>query len=173
MQVLAIFESVPIPKSWCNFLVASNGATSIDGNSSKLSFYEDRKRMLKIRNLSNVILIGGNTLKNYPYHKLEKTILVSSKNKKSDFKNIKIFNFSPLELLEYASNTYSPAFLIEGGVNFITPLIKAKCLETIFLGRSVYEGDDNFFDEGILKENYHLSETFGFADGALETWHCL
>lgn len=173
MQILAIFKAVPIPKSWSNFLVASNGASSLNGNSSNLSFYEDRKRLNNIRELSSVILIGGKTLRNYPYHKLDKTILVSSVEEKSKFPNIQIFNFSPEKLLEYASTNYSPPFLIEGGINFICPLIQIKYIETIFLSRSKAIGDDNFFDEELFKKNYRQVDNFEFCEGTLETWNFL
>ena len=168
-----MFNAVPIPKSWSNFLVASNGASSLNGNSSNLTFYEDRMRMTNIREISSVILIGGKTLRNYPYHKLDKTILVSSREEKSVFPNIQIFNFSPAKLLEYASINYSPPFLIEGGINFINPLIQIKYIETIFLSRSKAIGDDNFFDEVLLKKNYRQVDNLEFREGTLETWNFL
>jgi dihydrofolate reductase len=166
-------SSVNLSKSWSNLLLANNGATSLKGNSSKIAFHEDRERVRKIRDLSSVILIGGNTLRTYPYQKMDKQILVSSRREVGTFKNIHFFNLSPLDLLEYATKRYSSPLLIEGGVNFVKPLIQNRRLETLFLGRSNTSGDDNFFDEDILEKNYHLVYVTEYNQGRLETWSCL
>ncbi|MEY2663219.1 MAG: hypothetical protein RIR35_27, partial [Actinomycetota bacterium] len=88
-----------------NILVASNGATTLNGKSSGLRTLEDAQRFHMIRKLAKAVLIGGNTYRSEPYNKSPIPVFVSSKTlAETSTSKLNIKNATPIKLLQAALN---------------------------------------------------------------------
>lgn len=158
-----------------NLIIGSNGATTLAGSSYGLSFPADKERMQIIRGLAGAILVGGNTYRSEPYQKLAKPVLVSSSKADSLPKPIhgEVLQYSPIELAEYALEKYQSPILIEGGRDFLLPLLKSGKIKRMYLTISKTKGDDRFVNHAELIDGMHLQEKILDSDGIFEVWEKL
>ncbi len=154
-----------------NILVASNGATTLNGKSSGLRTLEDAQRFHMIRKLAKAVLIGGNTYRSEPYGKSPIPVFVSSKTlAETSTSKLNIKNATPITLLEAALSQVGSPVIIEGGPRFLNPLITSRSINSLFISRVPKSGDGDFFDESELKRNYHLVESEIINDTVFEIW---
>lgn len=158
-----------------NLIIGSNEATTLAGSSFGLSFPADKERMQIIRGRAGVILVGGNTYRSEPYQKLEKPVLVASSQADSLPKPLRgeILPLSPVELAEYALAKYQPPILIEGGRDFLVPLLKARKINMMYLTISESEGDDRFINYQEITSGMTLQERLSNPEGTFEIWKLL
>lgn len=154
-----------------NILVASNGATTLNGNSSGLRTIEDAQRFHVIRKLAKAVLVGGNTYRSEPYSKSPIPVFVSSKTlAETSTSKLNIKNATPIKLLESALSQVGSPVIIEGGPRFLNQLITSKLINSLFITRVPKSGDGDFFDESELKSNYQLVESEFINDTVFEIW---
>lgn len=151
---------------WANLVVAANGATSRAGRSKGLSFPEDRVRFHSLRSQAKALLIGGATFRNEPYSDSPLDLYVATRA--GDGTDRK-YSVTPTELVAIALSEAGHPLLIEGGVNFLRPLLEKALIDTFFLTRSEKLGDGDYFDESLLT-NYHRVTVSEFSSGILESW---
>lgn len=138
-----------------NILIGANGATTLDEKSSPLRTAEDGARFHAIRKLAKVVLIGGNTFRSEPYQKSALPVMVSSNTLTPRTEaNLVISKLPPQILISEALDKFSSPILIEGGPQFVTPLLREKLIDLFLISRSPACGDGNFFPVELLEENY-------------------
>jgi hypothetical protein len=155
-----------------NLIIGTNGATTLEGSSYGLSFPADKEQMLKIRGIAGAILVGGTTYRSEPYQSLDKPVLVSS-TKVTELSNPRfgeILNLSPLDLADYALERFPSPVLVEGGRDFLLPLLKARKISRMYLTVSETSGDDRFVEYSQLTSGMHLKERNKVTEGAFEVW---
>lgn len=154
-----------------NLLLAKNGATTIKGHSAGLRTREDGERFHEIRKSAKAALIGGNTFRNEPYNKSVIPVFVSSNTlPEQNTRNLQISKLSPEELLAVAIETVGVPVIVEGGPNFLAPLLASKAIDRFYISRVLISGDDNYFSEQLLQVNYKKIESFSKNETTFETW---
>jgi len=152
-----------------NLILAENGATALNGSSRFLSPKADRERFQLLRSQSDVILIGGRTYRSEPYRGISIPLLVASRSVREVAPGVEFHNCSPVELISIAKTQYQ-SILIEGGVDFLSGVIKAKVIDEIFLTRVKISGDGKLFDEEDLKQNYRMASEEVLDGLSFERW---
>jgi len=155
-----------------NLIIGKNGATTLEGSSYGLSFPADKEQMLKIRGIAGAILVGGATYRSEPYQSLDKPVLVSS-TQGEDLPKPRlgeILNLSPVDLADYALKSYPSPVLVEGGRDFLLPLLKSRKISKMYLTVSETSGDDRFVDYFQLTAGMKLKERTKFPEGIFEVW---
>lgn len=143
-----------------NFLVGANFATCSAGSSKALSFPADRRQFHALRARASAILIGGATYRAEPYLSTTRPLLVATRDPGAVTNANPTTEFmaaAPSDLVEIALQRFNPPLLIEGGVSFITPLLRARLIDELHLTRSQIQGDSHFFEIDLLAQ-YRLSE---------------
>ena len=158
-----------------NLIMGSNEATTLAGSSFGLSFTADKERMLIIRGQAGAILVGGNTYRSEPYQKLDKPVLVASSQADSLSRPLlgEILPLSPVELAEYALAKYQSPILIEGGRDFLVPLLNARKINMMYLTISKIAGDDRFIKYQEITSGMTLQERSFNPEGTFEIWNLL
>ncbi len=158
-----------------NLIIGSNEATTLAGSSFGLSFPADKERMQIIRGQAGAILVGGNTYRSEPYQRLEKPVLVASSQTDSLPRPLlgEILPLSPVELAEYALAKYPSPILIEGGRDFLVPLLKARKINKMYLTISKIAGDDRFIKYQEITSGMNLQERLCNSEGTFEIWNLL
>ncbi len=158
-----------------NLIIGSNDATTLAGSSHGLSFPADKERMQIIRGQAGAILVGGATYRSEPYQRLEKPVLVSSSHAEALPKPMRgeILSMSPVELAEYALKKYQPPILVEGGRDFLLPLLKSRKINKMYLTISNTEGDDRFIKYEEITYGMTLQERVSSPEGTFEIWNLL
>lgn len=151
---------------WANLVVATNGATTLTGRSKGLSFPEDREQFHSLRSQAKAILIGGATFRTEPYKSSPLPLYIATRHGNRARRQ---YSVSPQELVEIASREVGSPLLIEGGVNFLKPLLVESIVDTFFLTRSKVLGDGDFFAETLLARYQRIAST-EFNAGVLERW---
>ena len=155
-----------------NLIIGKNGTTTLEGSSYSLSFPADKEQMQKIRGMASAILVGGTTYRSEPYQSLDKPVLVSSTQGEELPKPRfgEILNLSPGDLADYALERFPPPVLVEGGRDFLLPLLKARKISKMYLTVSETSGDDRFVDYLQLTNGMTLRERTKFPEGIFEVW---
>jgi len=156
-----------------NLVIAANGATTMAGRSAPLSSASDRQRFHQIRSEARSIAIGGNTYRSELYGKTKLPILVATRQVPHEGESeglVRFLNNSPAEVIGIALSEYGEPVLVEGGVNFLQPLIEQRLIDTFYLTRSRKSGDGNFLDFSLLDSNYQLADTEHFEENDFEVW---
>ena len=156
-----------------NLVVAENGATTMAGRSAPLSSASDRQRFHQIRSKARSIAIGGNTYRSELYGKTKLPVLVATRqapHKGESEGLVRFLNNSPAEVIGIALSEYGEPVLVEGGVNFLQPLIEQRLIDTFYLTRSRKSGDGDFLDPSLLNSNYQLVDTEHFEENDFEVW---
>lgn len=154
-----------------NLLIAQNGATTIKGHSSGLRTREDGERFHEIRKEAKAVIIGGNTFRNEPYRKSTIPVFVASKTlAEQNTKNLQISNLAPEELLAIAKDQVGVPVLVEGGPNFLAPLLALRVIDRFYISRVSFSGDDNYFTDYLLQLNYQKIDSFSKNETIFETW---
>jgi dihydrofolate reductase len=158
-------------KILANIMVGSNQATSAAGRSSPLRTPEDGIRFHQVRASAKALIIGGNTFRNEPYQKAPLPVFVASANL-TPIQDEKLYvaNLSPRELIAVALKKVGAPVLIEGGVNFLQPLIQDKSIEALLITRTPKSGDGNFWDDVLLEKNYELTSHENASGSKFEIW---
>lgn len=155
-----------------NIVLASNGATSSRGQSKALTGPADRLRFHELRKRARAICIGGATFRTEPYSKTPLPLYIATRslNNLPESTLGAAYEISPKELLAIAIKREGVPVLVEGGINFITPLMKDSLIDEFYVTRSPQSGDDGFFDEELLNARYHLAESESSDGYKFETW---
>ena len=156
-----------------NLVVAANGATTMAGRSAPLSSASDRQRFHQIRSKARSIAIGGNTYRSEPYGKTKLPVLVATRQVPHEGESeglVHFLNNSPAEVIGIALSEYGEPVLVEGGVNFLRPLIEQRLIDTFYITRSRNSGDGNFLDCSLLDTNYELIDSESLEENDFEVW---
>lgn len=156
-----------------NLVVAANGATTVAGRSAPLSSASDRQRFHQIRSKARSIAIGGNTYRSEPYGKTKLPVLVATRQVPHEGESeglVRFLNNSPAEVIGIALSEYGEPVLVEGGVNFLQPLIEQKLIDTFYLTRSRKSGDGDFLDPSLLNSNYEIVDSESIEENEFELW---
>ncbi len=156
-----------------NLVVAANGATTVAGRSAPLSSASDRQRFHQIRSKARSIAIGGNTYRSAPYGKTKLPVLVATRQVPHEGESeglVRFLNNSPAEVIGIALSEYGEPVLVEGGVNFLQPLIEQRLIDTFYLTRSRKSGDGDFLDPSLLNSNYEIVDSESIEENEFELW---
>ena len=156
-----------------NLVVAANGATTVAGRSAPLSSASDRQRFHQIRSKARSIAIGGNTYRSEPYGKTKLPVLVATRQVPHEGESeglVRFLNNSPAEVIGIALSEYGEPVLVEGGVNFLQPLIEQRLIDTFYLTRSRKSGDGDFLEPSLLNSNYELVDSESIEENEFELW---
>lgn len=156
-----------------NLVVAANGATTVAGRSAPLSSASDRQRFHQIRSKARSIAIGGNTYRSEPYGKTKLPVLVATRQVPHEGESeglVRFLNNSPAEVIGIALSEYGEPVLVEGGVNFLQPLIEQKLIDTFYLTRSRKSGDGDFLEPSLLNSNYEIVDSESIEENEFELW---
>jgi dihydrofolate reductase len=153
-----------------NLVVGSNGMTTKAGSSKPLSNRQDRAKFHELRQISEVILIGGSTFRNEPYSNCPLPLYISSHSQNFGGENIHSFNLSPVRVLERAVGDGFENILVEGGVAFLSELITEKLIDEFHITRSDKSGDRDELDENSLHANYKLATESKSGETKFEIW---
>ncbi len=158
-------------KVLANIMVGSNQATSAGGRSSPLRTPEDGIRFHQVRALAKALIIGGNTFRNEPYQNAPPPVFVASATL-TPIQDEKLYvaNLSPRDLITVALEKFGAPVLIEGGVNFLQPLIQDKAIEALLITRTPKSGDGDFWDDVLLEKNYELDSNENASGSKFEIW---
>jgi riboflavin biosynthesis pyrimidine reductase len=173
MAVVSENENASSTHVIANLVVANNGATTLAGRSRPLSSPSDRQRFHQIRSQVRAIAIGGNTYRSEPYGKTKLPILVATRQILPGGESdglVHFLNYSPAEVIDIALSKYGEPVLVEGGVDFLRPLIVQRLFDTFYITRSRKSGDGNFLDPSLLKSNYELTDSERFEENEFEVW---
>jgi dihydrofolate reductase len=156
-----------------NLVVAANGATTVAGRSAPLSSASDRQRFHQIRSKARSIAIGGNTYRSEPYGKTKLPVLVATRQVPHEGESeglVRFLNNSPAEVIGIALSEYGEPVLVEGGVNFLRPLIEKRLIDTFYLTRSRKSGDGDFLEPSLLNSNYEIVDSESIEENEFELW---
>ena len=156
-----------------NLVVAANGATTVAGRSAPLSSASDRQRFHQIRSKARSIAIGGNTYRSEPYGKTKLPVLVATRQVPHEGESeglVRFLNNSPAEVIGIALSEYGEPVLVEGGGNFLQPLIEQRLIDTFYLTRSRKSGDGDFLDPSLLNSNYEIVDSESIEENEFELW---
>jgi riboflavin biosynthesis pyrimidine reductase len=156
-----------------NLVIAANGATTLAGQSAPLSSASDRQRFHQIRSKARSIAIGGNTYRSELYGKTKLPVLVATRQVPHEGESeglVRFLNNSPAEVIGIALSEYGEPVLVEGGVNFLRPLIEQRLIDTFYITRSRNSGDGNFLDCSLLDTNYELIDSESLEENDFEVW---
>lgn len=154
-----------------NILIGANGATTLGEKSAPLRTAEDGTRFHAIRKIAKVVLIGGNTFRSEPYQRSTLPVMVSSNSLTPRTEaNLVIAKLPPQSLISEALNRFPSPILIEGGPQFVTPLLREKLIDLILISRSPNCGNGNFFPEELLEANYKKVQSENLGVTKFEAW---
>jgi len=143
-----------------NLVIGADGSTTFHGSSKGLSSAVDRERFHKLRQSAQVILIGGNSARNEPYAKTPTRLIVvtADKNLESKLGNplAEFWNEAPLGVIAKLQSEGIQSVLIEGGVNLLKPLLRAKVIDDFYLTKSSKFDGENKIDLADLLSGYKL-----------------
>jgi len=157
-----------------NLLIGANLATCKAGSSKALSFPADRSQFHALRGRASAILIGGATYRAEPYLSTKQPLLVATREPDLATKANPATDFiaaDPSALIAIALTRFDPPILIEGGVNFIAPLLKAKLIDELNLTRSTVNGDSQYFNLDLLAHYRQIEERVDpISGGSFQIW---
>lgn len=159
-----------------NMVIGSNGATSLHQDSAPLSPPADRERFHAIRGLATSLVVGGKTYRCEHYSKAPLPVFVATRDSQLLSRNqassgqSRFIEAEPHDVVNKALDELGPVVLVEGGMNFLRPLLLESTIDRLFLTRSPISGDGDFFDFSLLHQNYHLDRSEDVADVTFEEW---
>ena len=160
-----------------NMVIGSNGATSLHQDSAPLSPPADRVRFHAIRRLASCLVVGGNTYRCEHYSKAPLPVFVATRNPEifaeqypSSQGQSFFIKAAPESVVNEAIAAKGGVVLVEGGISFISPLLRTKLIDRLFLTRSPIEGDGDFFNFEELRHNYSLARSEDVLDVTFEEW---
>jgi dihydrofolate reductase len=127
-------------------VVGSDGCTSINGTSAKVTSLADRENFLKRRRVVDCIIIGGNTARHEPYSKTPVPLVIISRQSHPDLPDAHIWSLDPKEAVLRAQKEFGEHILIEGGASFISYLLDQKVIEILELSITPAKGGSDIFD---------------------------
>lgn len=167
----------PHERVLANMVIGSNGATCLHRDSAPLSPPADRKRFHQIRALASALVVGGNTYRLEHYENAPLPVFVAtrdtellSRNAQDSNPRSQFFNAAPHEVVDFALSQMKSPLLVEGGISFLTPLIKARLIDRLFLTRSPIAGDSDYFDFTLLESLYEIDQSEKIDDVVFEQW---
>lgn len=147
-----------------NLVIGADGSTTFAGSSKSLSGKADRDRFHKLRESAQVILIGGNTARSEPYAKTPTRLIVISRSPSKleslrENPKAEVWSCSPIQALERIKVETEANILVEGGPALLKPLLEQKCIDDLFLTKSVISGGENRIDLANFFDGYKLIES--------------
>jgi riboflavin biosynthesis pyrimidine reductase len=129
-----------------NLIIGIDGSTTLNHRSAGLSFPEDRVRFHKLRNQSDVILIGGNSARNEPYEKTPIPLIVLShadQLPKEIIANTQVilWNKNIVEAVSDAKKNYSQ-ILIEAGPALLVEALRVALIDELHICISNISGGE-------------------------------
>ncbi|MEY3093545.1 MAG: hypothetical protein RLZZ317_48 [Actinomycetota bacterium] len=152
-----------------NMVISPNGATILGEGSMPLSSPADRRRFHEIRSLARAIAIGGSTFRSEPYTDLPVPVYVASR-KLPQQPGVNVYDESPTTLVERALREVGSPVLVEGGVEFVKPLLEKEIINRFFLTRSAIQGDAGFVEIDRCLTNYICVTSEKVDDDRFEIW---
>lgn len=144
------------------FLVlGSDGSSTLDGSSTALSTPADRRVFLESRRAFDCILIGGRTASSDSYLRTPAPLVIASHSKPDVLdQNPRAhwWNCSPAEALLRAQGEFGRAIAIEGGINFLTPLLERGLVDELRLSITpISGGEDKVKSAQLLNQFQNIS----------------
>ncbi len=126
-----------------NLIVGRDGSTIRNGSSIGLTTPADRERFHKLRQESDLIIIGGNTARREPYKRTPLPLYILTHSKvRLQPKNpqAKQFQLTPTQLLEEIKDNFksnnsgqSIRVLIEAGPTLLTQMVSQNLVDYLYL----------------------------------------
>ena len=141
-------------------VIASNGATALDGSSTALSTPADRERFLTLHRSASAYITGRNSFSAESYARSSAPVLILSRSgeRVSGATVIDSSHGLPGAMRDVASRFASP-IVVEAGPTLLIALVSQGCIEEIQLSISPVSGDENFIDyEELLKHFAIISD---------------
>lgn len=140
-----------------NLIIGQDGATTLGGSSTALSFPADRLRFHQLRTEFQAILIGGNTARNEPYSKTPLPLIVLTRHplpgKVAENPLAEAWSVDLKDAIPEALSRFGD-LLIEAGPVLLQAVIAGGLLTELFITRSKTLGGEKFLDLPRLLENW-------------------
>ncbi len=153
------------PTVVASLVVASNGATSLNGGSRSLRTAEDRERFLALRNGADIsaILVGGATAAAEPYQSAPHPLIVFSRSQSSaTFPGASVVSGSLSSIAEFIAELkrdFAKTILCEGGVELLHLLLEDDLIDICYISRVAAVGDGHFLNDELLRSVMALTST--------------
>jgi riboflavin biosynthesis pyrimidine reductase len=145
-----------------SLVLGVDGASTLHGNSDSITTPIDRQRFLARRRECDAILIGGNTARNERYQRTPVPLVILSHSRPAILdQNSKAhwWSLSPTEAVARAQWEFGNTLLIEGGIAFVSELLKANLLTQLELSITSHTGGDDKVDYLDLLAHFEKIET--------------
>lgn len=127
-------------------VVGSDGSTTIEGSSAKVTSVADRENFLNRRRKVDCIITGGNSARNEPYSKTPVPLIVISRQKHPQLPDAHVWDCDPCEAIVRASKEFGSNILIEGGAALISYLLEHKAIDILELSVTQAAGGSDIFE---------------------------
>ena len=126
-------------------VVGSDGSTTIEGTSAKVTSMADREKFLSRRRKVDCIITGGNSARNEPYSKTPVPLIVVSRQKHPQLPNAHVWDCDPRDAIVRASKEFGSNILIEGGASLISYLLDHNVIDIFELSVTQAAGGSDIF----------------------------
>ena len=147
-----------------NFVLGSDGSTSIAGSSKGLSSAQDRARFHALREQADAIVIGGATARSEPYAKTPVPLVVLTRT--GDIPDqvranplINIWNLDLPYALVKAGEEFGENILLEGGLSLLKAGLEGRLIDELFLTINSATGGEGVYDLSALTRNYIIESS--------------
>jgi dihydrofolate reductase len=142
--------------------IGSNGATSLNGNSTALSTPADRARFLQLHRSAGGYVLGRNSYEHESYSQSAAPIYILTRHRRIedlDKPNLTWIEVGDnlAEAMAKIRNLASAPLVIEAGVALLLPLIDSGCVVELQLSISPVAGDSRFIDVQKLLSKFTIT----------------
>ena len=145
-----------------SLVLGADGTSTLHGNSESVTTPIDRQRFLARRRLCDAILIGGNTARNERYQRTPVPLVILSHSRPAILdQNSKAhwWVLSPAQAVARAQWEFGNTLSIEGGIAFISELLKANLLTQLELSITPHTGGEDKVDYLELLAHFEKIQT--------------
>lgn len=140
-------------------VIASNGATALDGSSTALSTPADRERFLTLHRSASAYITGRNSFSAESYARSSAPVLILSRTTEPVLGATVIDSSQglPLAMRDVVSKFGSP-IVVEAGATLFMELLRSGCIEELQLSIVPLEGDSHFIDLDEVLGHLEIAE---------------
>jgi riboflavin biosynthesis pyrimidine reductase len=137
-------------------VAGSDGSTTIEGTSAKVTSAADRENFLNRRRMVDCIITGGNSARNEPYAKTPVPLIVVSRQKHPQLPNAHVWDCDPCDAIVRAQKEFGSNILVEGGASLISYLLDRKAIDVLELSITQSVGGTDIFQSA---KYLHLADS--------------
>jgi len=142
-----------------SLVVGANNATTLGGDSKKLSTPPDRMRFLALHRSAAAIIVGKNSAVHEDYRQTQVPIFIFSRSEKllalSHPSMQQVFvNGDLANCARQIEDQIDGNIVVEAGPQLLAAMINAGVIEILYLSISPINGDDNFLDLSDLLSKF-------------------